>query len=87
MKLEGLLLMGVFFIEVEYPFTIKPNFSTPGSIIEISRLKPLISFLTNDSIRNLGFNASTIYEKYNLSPNSVDILSFDKMFFETDIAH
>ena len=75
------------FTEVDYPFIIKPNFSTLGSIIEISSQGPLISFLPDDSIRSLlGFNASTIYEEYNLSPNPVDILSFDNIFIECDIA-
>ena len=56
---------------------MKPNFSL-GSIIEISTQGPVISFVPDDSIRDfLGFNATTIYEEYNLSPNPVDILSFD----------
>ena len=41
----------------------------------------------NDSIRDLlGFNARTLYEEYNLSPDPVDIISFDKILIETDIA-
>ena len=49
------------FTEVDSRFTIKPVFSTLGSFIEISRQRPLISFLPDDSIQNLlGFNASTI---------------------------
>ena len=40
-----------------------------------------------DSIGNLlGFNQTILYEEYNLSPNPVDILSFDNIFIETDIA-
>ena len=35
----------------------------------------------------LGFIASTLYEEYNLSPNSLDILSFDNIFRQNDIAH
>ena len=67
--------------ETNYPFTIKPNFSTLGSIIEISKREPIISFLPNDCMRNvLGFNAVTLYEEYNLSHNPVDIPSFDKFF-------
>ena len=74
--------------QVNYPFTIKPNFSTLGSIIEISTRGPIISFQPDDSIGNLlGFNKRTIYEEYNLSPNPVDILSFDNIFIECDIAH
>ena len=50
------------FTEADYPFTIKPNFSTIGSIIEIFRQEPMISFLPDVSIRDpLGFNASTMY--------------------------
>ena len=76
------------FTELYYPFTIKPNFSTLGSIIEISREETKITFLPNDSIRDpLEINATTLYEEYNLSPNPVDILSFDDILLETDIAH
>ena len=73
--------------ENDYPFTIKPNFSTLGSIIEISSQGPIITFVPNDSIGDvLGFNKTTLFEEYNLSPNPVDILSFDNFFIETDIA-
>ena len=41
----------------------------------------------DDSIKDLlGFNARTLFEEYNLSPNPVDILSFDNFFQECDIA-
>ena len=44
--------------------------------------------MLDDSIRDLlGFNARTFYEEYTLSNNPVDILSFDKIFVETDIAN
>ena len=70
-----------------YPFTIKPNFITLGSIIEISPQGAVITFVHDDSIGNLlGFNKTTIFEEYNLSQNPVDILSFDNIFIETDIA-
>ena len=75
------------YTEANYPFKIKPNFSTLGSIIEISPQGPIISFMFDDSIRDLlGFNARTLYEEYNLSPNPVDIISFNNIFIETDIA-
>ena len=75
------------YTEAIYPFTIKPNFSTFGSIIEISTQGPVITFAPDDSIGDLlGFNKSAIYEEYNLSPNPVDILSFDNIFLECDIA-
>ena len=74
------------FTEANYPFTIKPNFSTLGSIIEISPQGPIIGFMFDDSIRDLlGFKAKTLYEVYNLSPNPVDIITIDKIFIETDI--
>ena len=75
------------FTETKCPFTIKPNFSTLGSIIEISPKGPIITFMPNYSIRDLlGFNASTFYEEYILSPSPVDIIWFDNIFIETDIA-
>ena len=75
------------YTEANYPFTIKPNFSTLGPIIEISPQGPIINFMFDVSIRDLlGFNARTFYEDYTLSNNPVDILSFDKIFLECDIA-
>ena len=41
----------------------------------------------DDSRRDLlGFNAKTLYEEYNLSPDPVDIIAFNNIFIETDIA-
>ena len=34
----------------------------------------------------LGFNAGNLYEEYTLSSNPVDILSFDNIFRESNIA-
>ena len=73
--------------EANYPFSIKPNFSTLGSIIEISTQGPVITFVPDDSMGDLlGFNRTIIFEEYNLSPNPVDILSFDNLFLECNIA-
>ena len=75
------------YTEENYPFSIKPNFSTLGSIIMISSQGPVITFVPDDSIRQLlGFNKTTKYEEYNLSQNPVDILSFDDIFLEFDFA-
>ena len=75
------------FTEAVDPFTIKPNFSTLSSIIEISKQELLNSFPNADSIRNLeGFDASTIYEENNLARNPVKFLRLDNFFLETDIA-
>ena len=75
------------YTEASYPFIIKPDFNTLGSIIEISPQGPVISFVPEDSIGQLlGFSKTTIYEKHNISPNPVDIMSFDNIFIESDIA-
>ena len=75
------------YTEANYPFTTKPNFSTLGSIIEILTQGPVITFIPDDSIRNLlGFIKFRIYKEYNLSQNPVNILSFDNIFLECDIA-
>ena len=86
-EIKRIIINDEHFTEDTYPFVIKPNFSTLGSIIEISNEESAISFKASDSIGSLlGFNKRTIYEEYNLSDNPVDILSFDNIFIETDIA-
>ena len=76
-----------YYTESYYPFSRKSIFSTLGSIIEISPQGPIIGFVFDDSIRNLqGFDGTIIYKEYNLSPNPVDIRSFDNSFLECDIA-
>ena len=86
-EIKRIIIDQEHYTETNYPFNIKPNFSTLGSIIEISSQGPIITFVPTDSIGDLlGFNKTTIFEEYNLSPNPVDILSFDNIFIETDIA-
>ena len=75
------------YTENNYPFKIKPNFSTLGSIVEIITPGPQICFMSDDSIGSiLGFNEILVWGKYNISDNPVDILSFDNIFLECDIA-
>ena len=75
------------FTEGNYPFKIKPNFTTLGSIVEKIDPEVAISFKPDASIGSLlGFNKRIIHEEQNLSDNPVDILSFDNIFIETDIA-
>ena len=86
-EIRRIIIDDEHFTSENYPFKIKPNFSTLGSIIEISNEESAISFKPSDSIGSLlGFNKRTIYEEYNLSDNPVDILSFENIFIETDIA-
>ena len=73
--------------ENNYPFIIEPKFSTLGIIREITETGPIISFVLDSSTGSLlGFDKTILYNEYNLSPNSVDILSFDNFLLETDIA-
>ena len=86
-EIKGIITAEEHFTEENYPFSIKPNFSTLGSIIEISNPESAVSFSPDDSIRDLlGFNTTSIYEESNLSPNPVDILSFDIICFECNNA-
>ena len=86
-EIKRIIIDEEYYTEANYPFTIKPDFNTLGSIIEISPQGPVISFTPNDSIGQLlGFNKITIYEEYYFSPNPVDVISFDNIFIECDIA-
>ena len=52
------------YTESYYPFRIKSNFSTLGSIVEILTPGPMISFVFDDSIGNLlGFNEILVWGK------------------------
>ena len=85
-EIKRIIINDMYFSEENYPFHIRPNFSTLHSIIEISNEESAISFKPTDSLGSLlGFNKGSIYEEYNSSDNPVDILSFDNNFFETDI--
>ena len=87
-EIQRIIIDEEHYTEANYPFKIKPNFSTLGSIIEISPQGPIISFMFDDSIGDhFGFNARILYEEYTPSKNPVDILSLDKIFLECDIAH
>ena len=80
-EIRRLIIDEEHYTEANYPFTIKPNFSNLGSIIEISPQGPIISFLFDDSMRDLlGFKPKIIHEEYSLSGYPVDILSFDNIF-------
>ena len=86
-EIKRIIIDEEHYTEANDPFKIKPHFSTLGSIVEISTQGPIIGFMFDDSIKDLlGFHAFTLYEEYNLSPNPVDIKSFNSIFIETDIA-
>ena len=78
-----------FFTEAEYPFKTPPNFSTLVSIIKsLSNITgSQIAFTPDFGIRDLfGFIPKVLHEELNLSDYLVDILSFDNIFLECDIA-
>ena len=80
-KIKGINFDEDYYTDVNHPFLSKPKFSTPGSNIELSSQGPMITFEPDDSIGDvLEFDKITIYEEYILSPNPVDILSFDNFF-------
>ena len=86
-EIKRFLIDKEFYTEADYPFKMKPNFSTFGSIVEKHPQGPIIGFVFEDSVGSLlGFNDTILWEEYNLSPNPVDILSFDNIFIETDDA-
>ena len=86
-EIKRIIIDEEHYTEANYPITIKRNFSTLGSIIEISPQGPIISFMFNDSIKDLlGFIARTLNAEYTLSNNPVDILSFENIFIECNIA-
>ena len=86
-EIKRIIINEGHYTELDYPFYIKPDFNTLGSIIEISPQGSVISFVPNDSIGELlGFNNTSIYGEYNFSQNPVDIISFDNIFIETDVA-
>ena len=86
-EIERIIIDEEHYKEANYPLRVKPNFSTLGSIIEISPQGPKISFMFDDSIKDLlGFNARTFYEEFTPSNNPVDFLSFDNIFLEVHIA-
>ena len=86
-EIKRIIIDQKHYTEANYPFKIKPKFSILGPIIEISPQGPIISFMFDDSTKDLlDFHAITLYEQYNLSTNPVDIISINNIFIETDIA-
>ena len=87
-EIKRICIIDGHFTESNYPFKIRPDFSTLGSIIEIDvGIGRTIDFNPDNSIRDLlGFKPRILNTEYNLSDHPVDILSFDNTFIETDIA-
>ena len=70
-EIKRIIIEKEYYKEENYPFKIKPNFSTLGSLIEISSQGPIIGFVFDDSIGNLlGFEETILYEEYNFIKKS-----------------
>ena len=78
----------MYLTEEDYLITIRPYFSAFGSIKEITPSSGWqISFVQDDTIKELlGFEPRVLHVDYNLSDYPVDILYFDNIFLQTDIA-
>ena len=87
-EIKRICIFDGHFRESNYPFIIKPSFSTLGSIIQIDEgIGRHIDFEHDDSFRDLlGYKPKILNKEYNLSDQPVDILSFDNILIETDIA-
>ena len=63
-EIKRIIINDEHFSDENYPFKIRANFTTLGSIIEISNEESAISFKPNVSIGSLlGFNKRTIYKE------------------------
>ena len=63
-EIKRIIINRGHYFEEEYPIVIKAKFSTLGSIIEIKPQGSIISFPSDDSIRNLlGFNETLLYQE------------------------
>ena len=72
--------------EENYQFFFKRNFSTLGSIIENTG-EWEVDFTQDKTMKTpLAFSKVILNEKYNISDNPVDIISFDNISLETDFA-
>ena len=87
-EIKRICIIDGHFTDSNYPFKIRPNFSTLGSIIEIDvGIGSTIDFNPDNRIRDLlGVKPKILNKEYNLSDDPVDILSFDNIFLECDIA-
>ena len=73
-EIKGSITEKGCFTQTDYPFTIKPNISTLGSIIKISYQGKLIRFLPYDRLPDLlGSNATKLHEEYSRSRNAIDV--------------
>ena len=78
-----------YFTEEDYPFTIESYFSKLGRSIEVEPGRGWqSSYVQNDTSRVLiCFTPKVILVEFNLSDETVDKLSFEKLFREPDTAH
>ena len=74
-EIKRILIKDDYFTEENYPFIVKPNFSTLCSFLEIKPNFFGTHITPDDSIRDLlGLDSVVLYEKHNLSQSPVDVL-------------
>ena len=85
-KIKELIIEEGDATESNYPFLIKPNFDNLHSIIEIDNGWE-VDLTQDKTIREvLGFKSKIINKEINNSDYPVNIISFDNIFIEADIA-
>ena len=63
-EIERIIIDKGHYTEANYPFRIKPNLSTLGSIVELLPQGPIIGFVFDDTIGSLlRFNETILYEE------------------------
>ena len=82
LEIERLMVLNGDFDGQSFPFTIKPNFQTQGSIMEIEDGWE-VDFIYAGTLRIiLEFDARIVSGKNNLSDHLVDIISFANFFVD-----
>ena len=84
-EIKRIIIDEGYYSENNYPFTIKPNFSTLGSIVDLSQTGPNISFVIEKSIGKVLMRR---YYTMNIIYHLILWIFFHLIifFFETDIA-
>ena len=84
-EIKRIIIDEEHYTEANYPFTIKHNFSTLGSII--STQGPVITFVPDDSIRDpLGLHKTTIFEEYkNITHHPILLIFYHLIIFSSNL--
>ena len=82
-EIKRIIIDQEYYTETNYPFNIKPNFSTLGSIIEISTQGPAITFAPDNSMGDLlGFNKTNLK---NIIYHSILLIFYHLIIFSLNV--